>query len=580
MGAGLARIRPANRGEHELAAKNEPTTILNRGDSKGPGAGGAKPKPFKNKMRQPKGSDKRQDGETAREATATWVKSRAVLNSGSLLDMYEDLDRTIGHGTTGLVKLYRSKKTNEEVAVKFIRKENFDSVGSESADIELVNHEIQVLMRCQGHPGLIQLLDVFETSSNVIIVMEFACGGELFRRLMKSGFCNEQDACEILVQVAEALSFLHANDVVHRDVKPQNILLTDEQGLNIKLADFGLSKVMKSNKALKLLADDAEGEHEKVMKTACGTLLYAAPEVIQRKSYDSSVDLWALGVLLFNVLSGEMPFDTVDALLALDFGSKFEAAVWGFVSQEAKDLIHGLLQKSPEKRLTCKQVLEHPWIAHIRASNATPIPTSVLDLIEKQISRNVKIEVNQAIYHSAQTDILWQIFRSIEDEESTLPGSEPGKINVERLRTMLCESGYTNMEVLPTAKIVVNQDGQNVKTHLDTVAANEYAFFVSKYLQDLTARTGRRREGISLNVAPQLVEQEQQEQANGEKGLPFKSKQIPGKETRNSASSRVLSLNIASGLMAPTSPTSAQNSTSGLCFSLGTSLSRTTNQLS
>lgn len=163
-------------------------------------------------------------------------------------------------------------------------------------------------------------------------------------------------AIRVCRQLAEALQYIHKHNISHRDLKPENILLTsDSLDSDIKVADFGLSKVVQG--------------HQSVMKTVCGTWAYCAPEVIQRKPYTSAVDNWTLGVLMFVLLSGYHPFDVYGELPEPQLLSKivsvdydFDDSAWDDVSENAKSLIRQLLQAEPEDRLSLEEYLASPWI--------------------------------------------------------------------------------------------------------------------------------------------------------------------------------------------------------------------------
>lgn len=166
------------------------------------------------------------------------------------------------------------------------------------ADIELIKREIEILKLCQ-HPNIIRLYDVFENQDYIYIVMELLPGGDLFSYLEKRGFrIPEARACYIVHSLATALFYLHSYGIAHRDIKPENVLLIDEsEDSDVKIVDFGLSKMV--------------GPNENCTEPF-GTLSYVAPEVLEQKPYDKSVDIWSLGVVSYLLLSGRLPFDDED----------------------------------------------------------------------------------------------------------------------------------------------------------------------------------------------------------------------------------------------------------------------------
>merc|ERR1719197_2418107 len=185
------------------------------------------------------------------------------------------------------------------------------------------------------------------------LVMELVTGGELFDDIVKKGNYTEKKAADTMKTLCEALTYLHAQNIVHRDLKPENILLKDgSENSPIKIADFGLARMMK------------KGD---MMKTACGTPGYVAPEVLQNKGYDSgAVDVWSAGVVLYILLCGFPPFYEEELPALFDQILKgrydFPSPWWDEISDGAKNLITKMLTVDPKKRLTAEGVLSHPWI--------------------------------------------------------------------------------------------------------------------------------------------------------------------------------------------------------------------------
>ena len=150
-------------------------------------------------------------------------------------------------------------------------------------------------MQMVDHPNVIKLYEIYDEPKKMHLVMELVTGGELFDRIVKEGQYTEKDAAKTIGSMASALGYLHAKNIVHRDLKPENILYgSPDKDSDIKIADFGLARVV-SGKDL--------------MKTACGTPGYVAPEILQNKGYDSgAVDMWSAGVILYILLCGFPPF--------------------------------------------------------------------------------------------------------------------------------------------------------------------------------------------------------------------------------------------------------------------------------
>jgi len=276
-----------------------------------------------------------------------WMNEiKRAIGYASLTDFY-DVKDAVGKGKFGTVKLGIHKKTGKKVAIKVMKKKQMTL-----QDIELQKREIEILKICQ-HPSIIKLLDVFENQDYIYIVMEYLKGGDLFNYLEKRDFTiTESKARELTHSIATGLFYLHSFGIAHRDLKPENILMTDDtDDAQPKLVDFGLSKIV--------------GPSEKC-NDPFGTLSYVAPEVLLQKPYDKSVDLWSLGVIIYLLLSGTLPFDDDDdreiARQTIHDEVDFSYHVWKKVSSEVKTMIKKLLDKDKDKRMKLEEVLQHPWL--------------------------------------------------------------------------------------------------------------------------------------------------------------------------------------------------------------------------
>lgn len=198
--------------------------------------------------------------------------------------------------------------------------------------------------------------------------MDLCTGGELFDEICQRGHFFEKDAKDIIAVIADSVSYLHSTGIVHRDLKPENLLFRNDKATpnDLCVADFGLSKIIESGKFTQLYQ-------------ICGTVGYMAPEVFMRVGHGFPVDIWAIGVITFFLLSGTTPFDRgnqkeeINAIL--DGNYKFEPAeYWNAVSETAKDFIKGCMNTDPAKRLTAKQVLEHPWLKGLGEKDEDLLP--------------------------------------------------------------------------------------------------------------------------------------------------------------------------------------------------------------
>lgn len=197
-----------------------------------------------------------------------------------------DIKALIGRGSFSRVVRVENRVTKQPYAIKMI-----DRVQGK----EVFESEINVLRRVR-HTNIIQLIEVFETKEKVYMVMELATGGELFDRIIAKGSFTERDATRVLVMVLDGVRYLHSLGICHRDLKPENLLYYHPgHESKIMITDFGLSATRKGP--------------ECYMRTTCGTPEYIAPEILSRKPYTCQVDMWAVGVVTYILLSGTMPFD-------------------------------------------------------------------------------------------------------------------------------------------------------------------------------------------------------------------------------------------------------------------------------
>jgi len=260
------------------------------------------------------------------------------------VEKYYTVKEKLGSGSFSVVKLGVNKKTGEEVAIKIIEKKR---VGEK----KMMQTEIDILNQVH-HPNVIELREMFETSTHLYLVMEIVTGGELFDRIVQQGSFNEKEASYVTKQVLSGVAYLHSIGIVHRDLKPENLLCATRDSLDIKITDFGLSKIL-STEAVSMF-------------TACGTPSYVAPEVLKCEGYDKSVDLWSVGVIVYIILCGFPPFHHENNALLFELimsgRFSFPDPYWTNISSQAKDFVKGLLIVDSVNRMTAQSALKHPWI--------------------------------------------------------------------------------------------------------------------------------------------------------------------------------------------------------------------------
>ncbi|KAK1976773.1 kinase-like domain-containing protein [Colletotrichum cereale] len=300
------------------------------------------------------------------------------------LERWELLEKM---GDGAFSNVYRARDTSGEhpgqCAIKVVRKYEMNSMQRAN-----ILKEVQI-MRQLDHPNIVKLIDFSESRQYYYIILELAPGGELFHQIVRLTYFSEELSRHVIVQVAQALEYLHEErGVVHRDIKPENILFSpipivpskspkpkqpgDEDKVDegeyvpgvgaggigqIKIADFGLSKIVWDNQTM----------------TPCGTVGYTAPEIVKDERYSKSVDMWALGCVLYTLLCGFPPFydESIEVLTEKVAKGQytFLSPWWDDISKSAQDLISHLLTVDPEKRYTITEFLAHPWV---KGSGPTP----------------------------------------------------------------------------------------------------------------------------------------------------------------------------------------------------------------
>uniref|UniRef100_A0A5G3I919 Calcium/calmodulin-dependent protein kinase type IV n=1 Tax=Xenopus tropicalis TaxID=8364 RepID=A0A5G3I919_XENTR len=309
-------------------------------------------------------------------------------NKDTLAHYYE-LESELGRGATSVVYRCRQKGTQRPYAVKMLKK---------TVDKKIVRTEIGVLLRL-SHPNIIKLKEIFETPTEISLVLELVTGGELFDRIVEKGYYSERDAADAVKQILEAVAYLHENGIVHRDLKPENLLYaTPAPDAPLKIADFGLSKIV----------DD-----QVTMKTVCGTPGYCAPEILRGCAYGPEVDMWSVGIITYILLCGFEPFydergDQYMFKRILNCDYDFVSPWWDDVSLNAKDLVKKLIVFDPKKRLTTQQALQHPWVTG-KAANFAHMDNAQKKLQEFNARRKLKGEKERGMEVEQTTRTLLSV---------------------------------------------------------------------------------------------------------------------------------------------------------------------------
>ncbi|XP_072346409.1 MAP/microtubule affinity-regulating kinase 3a isoform X6 [Scyliorhinus torazame] len=248
--------------------------------------------------------------------------------------------KTIGKGNFAKVKLARHILTGRDVAIKIIDKTQLNPTS-----LQKLFREVRI-MKCLNHPNIVKLFEVIETEKTLYLVMEYASGGEVFDYLVAHGRMKEKEARAKFRQIVSAVQYCHQKQIVHRDLKAENLLL--DADMNIKIADFGFSNEFTVGNKL---------------DTFCGSPPYAAPELFQGKKYDGpEVDVWSLGVILYTLVSGSLPFDGQNLKELRERVLRGKYRIPFYMSTDCENLLKRFLVLNPSKRGTLEQIMKDRWI--------------------------------------------------------------------------------------------------------------------------------------------------------------------------------------------------------------------------
>ncbi|XP_031243667.1 serine/threonine-protein kinase 33 isoform X2 [Mastomys coucha] len=325
------------------------------------------------------------------------------MDNGADIEEFYTFGRILGQGSFGMVIEAIDKETGAKWAIKKVNK---DKAGSSA--VKLLEREVNILKTVK-HQHIIHLEQVFESPQKMYLVMELCEYGELKEVLDQKGHFSENETRLIIQSLASAIAYLHNKDIVHRDLKLENIMVkssfiddNNEVNLNIKVTDFGL--------AVQKHGSRSEG----MMQTTCGTPIYMAPEVINAHDYSQQCDIWSIGVIMYILLCGEPPFmaNSEEKLYELIKKGelRFEDPIWDSISDSAKNALKQLMKVDPAHRITAKELLDNQWLTGNTLSSARP--TNVLEMMkewknnpESDEDTNTDEETEQrTVYHpSAKT---------------------------------------------------------------------------------------------------------------------------------------------------------------------------------
>ena len=314
------------------------------------------------------------------------------------------LEQKLGEGNFGTVRLGTNRQTGEKVAIKILEKSKMTKFD----DKNRLEREINILSKIH-QPNIVKLFCVIETDRQIFIIMEYIKGNELFQYILVKKRLDEEEACYYFLQIINCIDYLNRIKISHRDLKAENIII-EQKSKEIKMIDFGLSNLY---------------ENGQLLSTACGSPIYAAPEMLEGKLYKgSTVDIWSAGIVLYYMLCGSFPFHDVsnDKLYKKILKGKFETPK--YFSKNVKDLINKILVVNPQKRISLKEIKKHPWVVNYLEKNKK------FENIFKNIGLNIGkyiIPIDEDIvdeinkkYNVDKEDIRKYIIYNIINDKSTL----------------------------------------------------------------------------------------------------------------------------------------------------------------
>uniref|UniRef100_A0A8C1SEP8 Serine/threonine-protein kinase 33 n=1 Tax=Cyprinus carpio TaxID=7962 RepID=A0A8C1SEP8_CYPCA len=318
------------------------------------------------------GAEKKMASQWTRANSAEKKVPHTRMEDESDIQKIYSFGRKLGQGNFGVVCEATHIETQRKWAIKKVNKEKAGTSG-----VKHLEREVSIMKQVK-HEHIIHLEEVFETPKRMYLVTELCEGGDLKDLLQKNKHFTEEETRHIIKSLSEAIVYLHKKDIVHRDLKLENILVkschqgNDNDMVNIKVTDFGLS-VQKGGVG-----------SENMLQATCGTPIYMAPEVVNGHQYSQQCDLWSIGVIMY-ILCGEPPFISSSKERLSEMIMKgeltFSGPVWHTISDAAKNVIRCLLNVDPAHRITANELLDNPWISGDTSTIVTR--TNVLEMMRQ-----------------------------------------------------------------------------------------------------------------------------------------------------------------------------------------------------
>lgn len=323
------------------------------------------------------------------------------------------------------------RATGRKVAIKCVLRKDLPP-----SDDAAIYDEVAILASL-NHPHIVPIVDFFDEKDCYFIVMELMSGGDLFDRIGQKKTYSEADARDLVVKMLKAVAYCHLRHIAHCDMKPKNLLLmSDDNDSYIKLADFGFS---------------ARVHEPKSLSKQCGTPFFVAPEILLRKGYDQQSDMWSVGCIIFLLLSGNLPFmgRSQKELFRKIVAGKYEFNKddWEGVSEDAKDLVEGLLVLDPDKRMTAKQAVRHRWL---KASRDTLSMRSLQNTSQRLKTFNARMKLRSAViavdWVASLKRMSWFSSKNLSDDASVGSAASHGSARLLAVAAISSRSGENDVD--------------------------------------------------------------------------------------------------------------------------------------
>ncbi|CAD5226416.1 unnamed protein product [Bursaphelenchus okinawaensis] len=428
-------------------------------------------------------------GMSSSSSSSRMMSSRSRAADEPHIGRYRLL-KTIGKGNFAKVKLARHIPTGIDVAIKII-----DKTALNPSSLQKLFREVRI-MKQLDHPNIVKLYQVMETDQTLYLVMEYASGGEVFDYLVAHGRMKEKEARAKFRQIVSAVQYLHSKNIIHRDLKAENLLL--DADMNIKIADFGFSNQFSAGTKL---------------DTFCGSPPYAAPELFQGKKYDGpEVDVWSLGVILYTLVSGSLPFDGQNLKELRERVLRGKYRIPFYMSTDCENLLKKFLVLNPQRRGTLEQIMRDRWMnMGYEEDELKPYVEPPKDQRDEKLIQVLKSlgynsqAINDALDRERFEEVhatYLMLKASKQDLETPLPGSVPqnqqnseNPLSQSSGGTNSSQSKYQNRSY--SAQVQSKQARR--QSHAEGITSNQQAFHVPNPIQ--TQRLG----GVPAAVAPSAI---------------------------------------------------------------------------